>query len=224
MPLPEIVPSAESDVPFNQVPVPGGTRYSVGQAAYGINSQPPLTPLAGTFRDREQPAFWENGSNVYRRPTTSFAEGVVPSHTEAQSSSVLAKIGPPAQTAPTYGGLSQRPSIASEASPQSPALSDQDYSTTPLSERGRESLVQIPLEVDSPPWLRLPTGLEFASLLSTLNSPPLLTRLPTPLRLSSPGNDGGWEQPRNEIAKRGVEKAIQGLQVSSVRDSTSLPE
>jgi hypothetical protein len=57
------------------------------------------------------------------------------------------------------------------------------------------------------------------SLLSALNHSPLSTSgLPTPLRLCTPQTDALFEQDRNESARLGIEKAVQGLMVSSHSD------
>jgi hypothetical protein len=84
-----------------------------------------------------------------------------------------------------------------------------------ISDRRRDSRFQTPLGSETPPWLKLPSGLEFASLLSALNRSPLSTSLPTPLRLCTQQSEAIFEHDRNETARLGIEKALEGLRVRS---------
>ncbi|KAF9886418.1 hypothetical protein FE257_011450 [Aspergillus nanangensis] len=76
----------------------------------------------------------------------------------------------------------------------------------------QESPITSPLGNETPPWLKLPTGLELMSLFSALNRSPLSTSgLPSPLRLCTPQAEALFEQDRNESARLGIEKALEGL-------------
>lgn len=87
------------------------------------------------------------------------------------------------------------------------------------------SLGQSPLGSETPPWLKVPTGLELMSLLSALNRSPLsMSGLPSPLRLCTPQAEASIEQDRNEAARVGIEKALEGLMVISRSHAARIPE
>lgn len=117
----------------------------------------------------------------------------------------------PALHAPLAPETHRHENLYLAGAPGSPAFQENAYSV--ISDRRRESRLQTPSGSETPPWLKLPSGLEFASLLSALNRSPLSTSLPTPLRLSTPQSEAIFENDRNETARLGIEKALEGLRV-----------
>ncbi|KAH1382987.1 hypothetical protein KXW53_005487 [Aspergillus fumigatus] len=120
----------------------------------------------------------------------------------------------PALHAPLAPETHRHENLYLAGAPGSPAFQENAYSV--ISDRRRESRLQTPSGSETPPWLKLPSGLEFASLLSALNRSPLSTSLPTPLRLSTPQSEAIFENDRNETARLGIEKALEGLRSINV--------
>ncbi|GFG07358.1 uncharacterized transporter C1002.16c [Aspergillus lentulus] len=123
----------------------------------------------------------------------------------------------PALHAPLAPETQRHDNLYLAGSPGSPAFQENAYSV--ISDRRRDSRLQTPLGSETPPWLKLPSGLEFASLLSALNRSPLSTSLPTPLRLCTPQSEAIFENDRNETARLGIEKALDGLRSINVAGS-----
>jgi uncharacterized C2H2 Zn-finger protein len=119
----------------------------------------------------------------------------------------------PSLNAPLVPETQRHESLYLTGTPGSPVFQENAYSV--ISDRRRDSRFQTPLGSETPPWLKLPSGLEFASLLSALNRSPLSTSLPTPLRLCTPQSEAIFEHDRNETARLGIEKALEGLRVRS---------
>ncbi|KAF7177594.1 hypothetical protein CNMCM7691_005923 [Aspergillus felis] len=129
-------------------------------------------------------------------------------------SSFVEEPAEPALHAPLAPETQHHESIYLAGPAGSPAFQENAYSV--ISERRRDSRFQTPLGSETPPWLKLPSGLEFASLLSALNRSPLSTSLPTPLRLCTPQSEAIFENDRNETARLGIEKALEGLKSINV--------
>ncbi|GFG23123.1 probable transcription factor TDA9 [Aspergillus udagawae] len=120
----------------------------------------------------------------------------------------------PSLNAPLVPETQRHESLYLTGTSGSPAFQENAYSV--ISDRRRDSRFQTPLGSETPPWLKLPSGLEFASLLSALNRSPLSTSLPTPLRLCTPQSEAIFEHDRNETARLGIEKALEGLRSINV--------
>ncbi|KAF7121608.1 hypothetical protein CNMCM5793_009079 [Aspergillus hiratsukae] len=127
----------------------------------------------------------------------------------------------PALHAPLAPETQRHEQLYSTGAPGSPAFQENAYSM--ISDRRRDSRLQTPLGSETPPWLKLPSGLEFASLLSALNRSPLSTSLPTPLRLCTPQSEAIFEHDRNETARLGIEKALEGLRSINVAGGEEYP-
>ncbi|EAW12127.1 C2H2-type zinc finger protein [Aspergillus clavatus NRRL 1] len=134
-----------------------------------------------------------------------------PSQPHPQQQYLPSVEGPAGSTlqAPLTGETPRLEPVYLTGHPGSPAFQEHAYPV--LTDRHRDSRLQTPLGSETPPWLKLPSGLEFASLLSALNRSPLSTSLPTPLRLCTPQSEALFEQDRNEAARLGIEKALEGL-------------
>ncbi|KAF4251695.1 hypothetical protein CNMCM8980_005564 [Aspergillus fumigatiaffinis] len=149
-------------------------------------------------RDYYRPVDPVQGDQSNRPPFTSFVE----------------EPAEPAVHAPLVPEAHRHENLYLAGAPGSPAFQENAYSV--ISDRRRDSRLQTPLGSETPPWLKLPSGLEFASLLSALNRSPLSTSLPTPLRLCTPQSEAIFENDRNETARLGIEKALEGLRSINV--------